>query len=192
MVVASCTDNRATGPEGERVSKVCTAGVIGERIDPIREPTRGCGVSNPVRVHEVLGIRLSRPAIMDCAAARSLKSWVRSGVKPAFAAAGAEVTRLVVYDAYNCRNRNNSPTGKLSLHARGKAIDVGEFVLADGRKVTVLNGWRDRQWGPVLRRLHRAACGPFGTVLGPEYNRAHANHLHFDTDRYGRGGRFCR
>jgi hypothetical protein len=31
-----------------------------------------------------------------------------------------------------------------------------------------------------LRRLHKGACGPFGTVLGPEANEAHRNHFHFD------------
>jgi hypothetical protein len=31
-----------------------------------------------------------------------------------------------------------------------------------------------------LRRLHKGACGTFGTVLGPEANEAHRNHFHFD------------
>ena len=31
-----------------------------------------------------------------------------------------------------------------------------------------------------LKRLHRGACGIFGTVLGPELNEAHRNHFHFD------------
>jgi hypothetical protein len=31
-----------------------------------------------------------------------------------------------------------------------------------------------------LRAAHRAACGIFGTVLGPEANSAHKNHFHVD------------
>jgi len=31
-----------------------------------------------------------------------------------------------------------------------------------------------------LRKLHKDACGIFGTVLGPEANEAHRNHYHFD------------
>lgn len=31
-----------------------------------------------------------------------------------------------------------------------------------------------------LRRLHKGACGTFGTVLGPEANEAHRNHFHLD------------
>jgi hypothetical protein len=34
--------------------------------------------------------------------------------------------------------------------------------------------------GRLLRRLHKGACGIFGTVLGPEANEAHRNHFHFD------------
>jgi hypothetical protein len=31
-----------------------------------------------------------------------------------------------------------------------------------------------------LRAIHKAACGIFSTVLGPEANRAHKNHFHLD------------
>ena len=31
-----------------------------------------------------------------------------------------------------------------------------------------------------LRALHKGACGPFGTVLGPEANEAHRDHFHLD------------
>jgi extensin-like protein len=34
--------------------------------------------------------------------------------------------------------------------------------------------------GAFLRRLHKGACGTFGTVLGPEANEAHRDHFHFD------------
>ena len=34
--------------------------------------------------------------------------------------------------------------------------------------------------GRFLRRLHKGACETFGTVLGPEANEAHRDHLHFD------------
>jgi hypothetical protein len=34
--------------------------------------------------------------------------------------------------------------------------------------------------GQFLRRMHEGACAVFGTVLGPEANEAHRNHLHLD------------
>jgi len=39
--------------------------------------------------------------------------------------------------------------------------------------------------------MHRAACGPFGTVLGPNADRFHQDHFHFDTARH-RSGPYCR
>ena len=61
------------------------------------------------------------------------------------------------------------------------AVDVSAFVLKNGRRVTVLDGWNGKDdERAFLRRLHQSACKRFGTVLGPEYNAAHANHFHLD------------
>jgi hypothetical protein len=39
-----------------------------------------------------------------------------------------------------------------------------------------------------LRRIHTGACSLFGTVLGPEANEAHRDHLHFDMKDRRRSG----
>lgn len=39
---------------------------------------------------------------------------------------------------------------------------------------------RETREAAFLRRLHKGACGTFGTVLGPEANEAHRDHFHFD------------
>jgi hypothetical protein len=82
----------------------------------------------------------------------------------------------------------------LSEHAFANAVDVSAFVLRDGRRVSVLNGWRGSpKERAFLRRLHQSACKRFGTVLGPEYNAAHANHFHFDMAKSMRNGTaYCR
>ena len=41
-----------------------------------------------------------------------------------------------------------------------------------------------------LRKTHETACSIFSTVLGPEANEAHRNHLHFDLAPR-RGGALC-
>lgn len=41
-----------------------------------------------------------------------------------------------------------------------------------------------------LRRLHKGACGTFGTVLGPEANEAHRDHFHFDL-AHRRSSAYC-
>jgi hypothetical protein len=87
---------------------------------------------------------------------------------------------------YACRGRNNQPGQRLSEHGRGRAVDVGGLTLVDGSQISVLADWPGRG----LREMHAAACGPFSTVLGPEANAFHRNHLHLDTAR-GRGP-YCR
>ena len=44
---------------------------------------------------------------------------------------------------------------------------------------------REREF---LRVIHKSACKRFGTVLGPDYNRAHHDHFHLE---YGKGS-YCR
>jgi len=63
--------------------------------------------------------------------------------------------------------------------------------LKSGQEITVLTDWGRGDRGRALRQMWRAACGPFGTVLGPEANRFHRDHFHFDTARY-RSGSYCR
>ena len=63
--------------------------------------------------------------------------------------------------------------------------------MQDGSEITVLQGWRAESTSRAMRKMHKAACGPFGTVLGPQADRFHQDHFHFDTARY-RSGTFCR
>jgi hypothetical protein len=148
-------------------------------------------VENPVRITSVGGVRLSTPATMDCKTAKALHSWVEKGAKPAVGRKGGGVAQIKVAAGYACRTRNNQPGAKISEHGRGRAIDISAIKLADGTEMTVLQGWKDRRQGPMLKKMHRAACGPFGTVLGPNADKFHRDHFHFDTARY-RSGSYCR
>lgn len=170
---------------------VCgTTAIQGEPVGPVPGKLAGCGVADAVRVHEVSGVRLSPPAVITCDTARALNTWVQKGLKPAFRRRGP-VVEMRVAAHYACRTRNNRPGARISEHGRGKAIDLSAFVMKDGEVVTVLNGWKKGTTYRPLSRAHRAACGPFGTVLGPEADRYHRDHFHFDTARH-RGGRpFC-
>jgi hypothetical protein len=144
-----------------------------------------------VRVRNVGGIRLSGDGItVDCTTARALAAWVDGAARPAFRGTGGGLASIQVMGHYACRNRNNASGGRLSEHAFGRAIDIGGFGLQDGTRVTVLDHWGTNSYGSTLRQLHRAACGTFGTVLGPEANRYHQDHFHFDTARY-RSGSYC-
>ena len=162
--------------------------IRGEAIAPIPAKLSGCGIPKPVRITEVDGVRLSTPATLDCDAARALKKWVERGLKPA--ATGAKVKGLVVAASYSCRPRNNVRGNKISEHGRGNAIDISGVVLADGRTLDVLRDYKGKN-GAILRRAHKAACGIFGTTLGPGSDGYHENHLHFDVAAY-RSGPYCR
>ena len=80
--------------------------------------------------------------------------------------------------------------GKLSEHGRANAVDISAFVLEDGRRITVLEGWnsRDEDVRRFLRAVHQAGCRRFQITIGPEANSLHHNHFHFDMGR----GPYCK
>lgn len=171
--------------------KICgNIAIQGEVIGRVPGKRAGCGVQNAVRVRSVSGVKLSTASTMDCTTAQALNRWVESGLKPAFKPRG-EVVQMKVAAHYACRTRNNRPGAKISEHGKGKAIDLSAFTLEDGEVVTVLKGWGKGGQGRALRKAWKAACGPFGTVLGPQADRYHRDHFHFDTAKH-RGGSYCR
>ncbi|APE42654.1 hypothetical protein BOO69_03885 [Sulfitobacter alexandrii] len=165
--------------------------IQGEAVGRIRGETSGCGVDNAVRVRTVSGVKLSTAALMDCATANALKTWMDRAAKPALAGKGGGLQSVRVAAHYACRGRNNQKGAKISEHGKGRAIDISGFVLSNGTEISVLQGWNARSHASALRQMHQAACGPFGTVLGPEANKFHRDHFHFDTARY-RSGSYCR
>ncbi len=175
-----------------KVGRICgDRRIKGVTLAPVAGALPGCGVADPVQVFSIDKVTLSTPAIMDCSTARALKTWVRDSVKPAIGRRGGGLTQLQVAAHYACRSRNNQKGAKLSEHGKGRAIDVSAFVLKNGDIITVLQGWADRRQGRILKKMHKAACGPFSTVLGPNSDRFHRDHFHLDTAR-NRRGPYCR
>lgn len=165
--------------------------IRGEKISRIPGKIRGCGLDNGVKVTSVSGVALTQHARIDCNTAKALKTWVDRGVKPAVGRRGGGVKSIKVVAHYACRTRNNKKGARISEHGKGRAVDVAAINLNDGSQMTVLKGWRSAKNGPALKQMHKAACGPFGTVLGPRADRYHQDHFHFDTARY-RSGPYCR
>ena len=164
--------------------------IQGETIGQVPGRISGCGIEDAVRIRSVSGVSLSQNALMDCNTAKALNRWVSNGVKPALSPKG-RVSELKVAAHYICRTRNNQPGARISEHGKGRAIDISGFVMDDGEVITVLNHWNAKGYRRALRRVHKTACGPFGTVLGPASDRFHRDHFHFDTAQY-RSGPFCR
>lgn len=183
--------DRKTGGGQARTGSVCgIAGLRGQRVARVRG-NGGCGISDAVRITELDGVRLTRETLIGCDAARALHGWIRDHAKPAIGRRGGGLSRVVVIAGYSCRTRNSRKGARLSEHARGNAIDIAGFILRDGSTLSVLRDWNSRANGPTMKRLHRSACGPFGTVLGPASDRYHRDHFHFDVAGY-RSGAYCR
>ncbi|NOE35996.1 extensin family protein [Ruegeria sp. HKCCD7318] len=174
-----------------RKSSVCgDIAIQGKPVGRVGSKNSACGVKDAVQITSVSGVALSRPSTMDCGTAIALNKWVDKTVKPTFKRRGP-VVELQVAAHYACRTRNNRKGARISEHGKGRAIDISGFTMADGEVVTVLKGWRKNPSQKQLKKIWRGACGPFGTVLGPNSDRYHKDHFHLDTARY-RSGTHCR
>ncbi len=138
------------------------------------------------------GIPITNTKALTCETALPLTRWVEGPVQAAAQRwFSARVVRLESMGTYACRTiiGNSAFAAKMSEHAHANAVDIGGFLLSDGRRVTVLGGWHGAEdEAGFLREVHDAACQRFITVLSPDYNAAHANHLHFDMG----GVHYCR
>jgi hypothetical protein len=184
-VAPTAKGKKAKLPKQSLKGSVCGDPQIrGEVLAPIGAKSKGCGIAEPVKVTSIAGVGFSQPATIDCPTAKALKTWMIKGMQPAFG--NREVVKLHIFGSYMCRSRNNVKGAKVSEHGRGKAVDIAGFVFADGKEWTV-----KRDYNKQIRRAQKAACGIFGTTLGPGSDGYHEDHLHFDTARY-RSGSYCR
>ena len=124
----------------------------------------------------------------------ALDRWVSEGVQPAALRwFGSPVAEIKQISAYSCREMVGAGTSHISEHAFGNALDVAAFTLADGRKITVQEGWHGSpEEQGFLHDVQLYACETFTTVLSPGYNAAHYNHVHVDLMRRESGRHPCR
>jgi hypothetical protein len=107
---------------------------------------------------------------------------------------GERVVRITQLGTYSCREMA-AYRGWVSEHAYANAIDVESFVLASGKRVSVLGSFergdetRTRA-GAFLRAVSRRAYdeGTFSNVLTPFFDDLHRNHFHLDMARYRNDG----
>jgi hypothetical protein len=153
------------------------------RIEPLpdRETGEGCGFRNAVRVSRMT-MSVGAPFSLTCPAGVSLALWERHVLLPAVERHfGTKPVRLEHFGSYACRNLYGREQGARSRHATANAIDIAGLVLADGHRLSVVRDWkREGPGGLLLRDLHQGACRFFDAALGPDYNAAHADHLHLD------------
>jgi len=163
---------------------------VSYRSVPDRASEQGCGLSNAVEVSGS-SVALSRDFTATCPLTVAWALFERHVLLPAAREhLGQEVVRVVHFGTYACRNINHRASGRRSEHATANAIDIGGFVLADGRQITVKDGWAggSAREEAFLHALRDGGCRFFDVVLGPDYNEAHHDHFHFDMGSY----RACR
>jgi hypothetical protein len=131
----------------------------------------------------------------SCAVLAALTLWERRFVQPAAQRYfGQTVSALRHYGAYNCRPIYGGSSRQWSEHATANAIDIAGFTLADGTRLNIHSDWEgDSAKALFLHEIRDGACRLFATVLSPDYNDAHSDHLHFDQAERGiKGWRLCR
>ena len=153
-----------------------------------------CYISKPFMMSAAAQgqVRFQPAATVRCQMVPSVETWVQNVLRPAARRyLGSDVVQLRIAASYACRTRNHKTGAKLSEHGKANAIDISKFHLADGRVVTVKKGWRgSERERRFLRYIHRGACEHFSTVLGPNADRYHHDHFHFDLARHGRTGTY--
>jgi hypothetical protein len=172
------------------------AGIHFDTLAP-RNPGEQCGYDDAVRLKGGAVTLAYRPAGLatSCPVAAALALWEWHVVQPAaLRHFGTEVAAVEHYGSYNCRRIYGRAKGQWSEHSTANAIDIAGFRLADGRRLSVLKDWKaDGPKARFLRDVRDGACGLFATVLSPEYNAAHRDHLHLDqAERGAMGWRACR
>ena len=133
--------------------------------------------------------------VTSCPVAAALALWEREVVQPAaLRRFGSRVARLDHFGSFSCRRIYGRDSGAYSEHSSADAIDVAGFRLANGMRISVLGDWGGGgKEAAFLREVRDGACDLFSTVLSPDYNAAHADHLHLDQAARGAmGWRGCR
>jgi len=140
-------------------------------------PSNSFAASGPVAIKPV--------ATLACPIVSLLDRWLAESVQPAAQRwFGVRVVEIKQISAYSCRGMNGDSNAHISEHAFGNALDIAGFTLADGRHVTVKDGWHGlpEEQG-FLRDIEAAACQQFTTVLAPGSNAYHYDHIHVDLMR---------
>ncbi|BAM91365.1 conserved exported hypothetical protein [Bradyrhizobium oligotrophicum S58] len=165
---------------------------IAPSIPPIKGPG-GCGGEDLVRLEAVVlpdkrRVALTPAATMRCPMATAVANWVRNDVAPLAERLGSAITALDNFDSYQCRGRNNVAGAQLSEHGRANALDVHGFKLADGRMIDLTDRAQPRDLREAV--LH-AVCTHFSTVLGPDSDWYHEDHIHLDLMERRNNYRIC-
>lgn len=165
---------------------------------PPRKGEGQCGYSDGIRLadHGPRRIAFTPPSLgIACPVAAALSMWEWDVLQPAAQRRfGARVASIDHFGSYSCRRIAGSHSTSWSEHATADAVDIAGFRLTDGTRITVARDWKGGgAMAAFLHDVRDGACSLFATTLSPDYNAAHADHLHLDqANRGATGWRACR
>jgi len=164
----------------------------GDVAAPARLAGPDCGYEGGMRLLPAAGEPPLAPVgvVTSCPVAAAMDIFEREVLQPAARKhLGSRVVQIDHAGSYSCRRLYGRAEGPFSEHAHANAIDLVGFRLTDGERVNVLRDWHPAgPKGRFLREVRDGACRLFATVLSPEYNQAHADHLHLDQAERGQMG----
>lgn len=158
---------------------------------PYTPPRLGPSQGSPVNRFGPVAVKPT--ATLACPIVSALDRWLADSVQPAAQRwFGSPVVEIKQISAYSCRGMNGNSRAHISEHAFGNALDIAAFTLADGRRISVKDGWKGvpEEQG-FLRDVQGAACQQFNTVLAPGSNVYHYDHIHVDLMRRASGRIIC-
>ena len=152
-----------------------------------------CGGEDLVRLEAIVlpdkhRVAVTPPAPLRCTMASAIADWVRTDVLALAERLGSEPAVLDNFDSYECRGFNRVPGAHLSEHGRVNALDVRAIKLADGRSITLTDRSVPRE---IRESVRQSACARFMTVLGPDSDWYHEEHIHLDLAERRNNYRIC-
>lgn len=160
---------------------------------PQQQPPPPLGPPRAQPVAASMPVEVRPSATLACPIVSALERWLVDAVQPAaqkwFQQPVVEIKQI---SSYSCRGMNGQAGAHISEHAFGNALDIAAFVLANGHRITVKNGWKGSpEEQGFLRDVQGSACDQFTTVLAPGSNRFHYDHIHVNLMRRASGRRIC-
>lgn len=120
-----------------------------------------------MRVRDFGPVSLNGSFIASCPLALSSALFVSQQARPLTKTrTGSELTRIEHLGSFACRNIYSRPDARRSEHATADALDISAFRLANGQRVTVLNGWKAERRSHGYRRCCRQVAAITVTVWG--------------------------
>lgn len=144
----------------------------------------GCGLVEGVTVSRgPTGIQYRPPIRVSCAFARTLPAVERLLQAAAAEVVGEPLEVARTMGSYGCRTiQSTRSPGRLSEHAVGNAVDVGEWWTRGTRANVLRDFRREGPEGELLRTIaaRLGASAVLARLLDPDYDAAHRNHFHLE------------